>query len=76
MSRIDRDEANAYLDRWSTIARQEALELRATPVETRFRQLSALFSARAFFAPDASAAVETDEVRQRWTRIRAALRDR
>ncbi|MCU0975825.1 MAG: hypothetical protein MUC71_05860 [Steroidobacteraceae bacterium] len=76
MKRIQSDEATAFRERWAMVARQEERELRETPIETRFRQFSALFASRALFAEDPAAAAEQTEVRERWNRIRAALNDR
>ncbi len=72
MKRIHSDEATAFRERWAMVTRQEERELRETPVETKFRQFSALFASRGLFAEDGLAAAERAEVRERWARIRAA----
>lgn len=76
MKRIHRDEAAAFRERWAMVAQQEERELRETPIETKFRQFSALFASRGLFAEDELAAAERAEVHERWSRIRAALNDR
>ena len=39
MARITPTQAAAYLARWRDVSRQEAADLRATPVDVKFRQL-------------------------------------
>ena len=74
MNGIDPAQAAAYLKRWRTVAARERVELRATPLEQKFRQLSALFASRALFPADSRLELEVEEVRERWARIRAAHR--
>lgn len=76
MKRIHSEDAAAFRERWAMVARQEERELRETPIETKFRQFSALFASRGLFADDARAAAERAELQERWSRIRAALSDR
>jgi hypothetical protein len=76
MKRVDSDEAAAWRERWAMVARQEARELRETPIQTKFRQFSALFASRRLFDEDAQAAAEKAAVHDRWSRIRAALNGR
>jgi hypothetical protein len=71
---IDRAQAAAYLNRWQILAAQELADLRSTSLEQKFQQLSALFASRALFPDDAPADPESDAVRDRWARIRAACR--
>jgi hypothetical protein len=76
MKRIHSDDAAAFRERWAMVARQEERELRETPIETKFRQLSALFASRRLFADDAQAAAERARLQSAGARIRAALSDR
>jgi hypothetical protein len=73
MKRIHSEDAAAFRERWAMVARQEERELRETPIETKFRQLSALFASRGLFADDAQAAAERARLQERWSYIRAAL---
>ena len=75
MKRIQSDEAAAFRERSAMVARQEERELRETPIETKFRQFSALFASRGLFDEDPRTAAEKAEVHERWCRIRAALND-
>jgi hypothetical protein len=76
MSKIDREQAAAYRERWVMVTQQEAAELRELPLESKFRQLSALFASRQLFPRDPRDERESAVVRERWTRIRAAYRER
>ena len=76
MSRIQRHEATAYMNRWAAVAQQEARELRETPIETKFRQFNALFEVRNLIEADPRSCEESSRVRERWGRIRSALRER
>jgi hypothetical protein len=73
---IDRSEAAAYLDRWVSMTQRERMELRETSTEQKFRQLSALFASRSLFPADAAVEREREDLRERWNRIRLAVRER
>jgi hypothetical protein len=73
---IEREQAAEYLDRWASVARQEREELQGTSLEVKLRQLGALLASCHLFPPlDADDRGE-DDVRQRWNKIRDALRER
>jgi len=76
MSKLDREQAAAYRERWIMVAQRETAELRELPLESKFRQLSALFASRQLFPPDPKDEQESAEVRERWSRIRATYRER
>lgn len=75
MARITRDHARSYLARWKRLDEAQIRELRATSIETRLRQLSALMASREFFIPDPERQRGVEDVRQRWARIRLAFDD-
>ena len=73
---IDRSDAAAYLDRWVLMTQRERMELRETSTEQKLRQLSALFASRSLFPVDAAVEREREDLRERWHRIRLAVRER
>lgn len=68
------EEAFAYQDRWRQIAEAEAESVRATSLETRLRQLSALMASRELFPVDTLRDSSSDKVRERWLLLRAVDR--
>jgi hypothetical protein len=75
VSAIDRRDAAAYLDRWVSMTQRERMELRDASTEQKFRQLSALFASRALFPVNESLEREREDLRERWHRIRLAVRE-
>jgi hypothetical protein len=73
MSDLTPEQATAYLKRWELVREVEAAELQRTPVEMKFRQLSALMASRGMFADDPQRQPEIELVRERWARLRKAL---
>jgi hypothetical protein len=73
---IEREQAAEYLDRWASVARQEREELKGTSIEVKLRQLGALLASRHLFPPLDADDRCVDDVRERWMRIRDALRER
>ncbi len=75
--RMTKAEGRAYKRRWEAVNRFQIEELRATPVEEKFRQLALLMRvARAWpWTPKQLAleAAEVEQVRARWARLREAL---
>lgn len=74
MAKMTPDEARAYLQRWELLREVEAAELRRTSMETKLRQLAALMAARDVFGPEPDRDTEVLVVRERWARIKQALR--
>jgi hypothetical protein len=74
MPKMTPDEARAYLQRWELLREVEAAELRRTPMETKLRQLAALMAARDVFGPEPDREEQVLLVRERWARIKRALR--
>lgn len=70
MARITPTQAAAYLARWRDVSRQEAADLRATPVDVKFRQLCALLESRAIFPADPDRDARPAALVARWGRIR------
>jgi hypothetical protein len=75
MPQITRTEANAYLARWREVNRQEAADLRATPLDIKFRQLCALMASRAVVPADPDRGANAALVAERWNRIRTYYGD-
>ena len=74
MAKMTPDEARAYLQRWELLREVEAAELRRTSMETKLRQLAALMAARDVFGPEPDREAQVLVVRERWARIKQALR--
>jgi hypothetical protein len=74
MTLIAPKQVRAFLDRWKMVRESGADELRNSSMETRMRQLSALVGSRRLFNVDADRERRVTEVRERWARIRKALR--
>jgi hypothetical protein len=72
-NRISTEEAAAFRARWRAVTGVLQGELRALPIETKLKQLSALLQ----LARQLNWASTDDdaEVRERWNRLRSALRD-
>lgn len=75
MNRIKPEAAAAYIGRWRAISEHHQTEVRASPVEQRLQQLSALFASRSLFEPDPGRAFEAAVLRERWNLIRCNIRD-
>jgi hypothetical protein len=73
---INRCDAAAYLDRWVSMTQRERKELRETSTEQKLHQLSALFASRSLFPVNAAVEREREDLRERWHRIRLAVRER
>ncbi len=73
MAAITREQANAFLARWTVVNQAQIQELQATSIETRLRQLSILMASRELFRPDPDRESHVKDVRERWARIRRAL---
>jgi hypothetical protein len=67
------DEALAYRERWATVEAFEIAELRASTMDAKLRQLSALMASRDLFAADPEREHGTLQVRERWALLRKAL---
>jgi hypothetical protein len=74
MSAITAEQAQNYLDRWKLVHEAEVRGLRNSPLDVKARQLSVLMASRDLFAKDHDRQREVDAVRERWARIRGALR--
>ncbi len=69
------DTAAQLVARWSEVERVETALARAESVESRFRQLNALFEARHLFPADPQRERENDALRGRWQQLREMLGD-
>ena len=67
-------QAQAFAERWERANQAEIEELRASSPELALRQLDALRSAMDLFAWQDDREKETEEVRNRWNRLRARKR--
>jgi hypothetical protein len=73
MAEITPDQARSYFSRWDLVREMETKELQRTSVETKLQQLAALMVSGHLFAPDPNRETQTDQVRERWVRLRKAL---
>lgn len=64
------DTAVRFLARWRLVNDAEIAELRATPIETKLRQLSALMASVTALGWHDALDADTDAVRERWRRLR------
>jgi hypothetical protein len=71
MARLTADQAKEFADRWARVNQAEIDELNATPPEILLRQLDSLRSAVDTFGWREELDKETEEVRDRWNRLRA-----
>lgn len=71
--RITAQEAAAFRARWKVVSGTLRTELRALPIEAKFKQLDAL--ARLARQLNWTSAEDDTEVRARWARLRSALHD-
>jgi hypothetical protein len=74
MRKMTPEEARDYLQRWELLRDVEAAELRRTSPETKLQQLAALMAARDLFGPEPDRDTQILDVRERWARLRRALR--
>jgi hypothetical protein len=74
MTAITPEQAQNYLNRWKLVHEVEVQELRNASLDIKARQLSVLMASRELFREDRERAREVDAVRERWARIRRALR--
>jgi len=74
MAALTAEQAKKYLDRWKLVHEAEIQELRNSAMDVKARQLSVLMASADLFAKDHNRQKEVDVVRERWARIRRALR--
>lgn len=74
MAAITSKDAHNYLNRWNLVREVEARELRGASMEIKARQLAVLMASRDLFNPDQARDQEIIDVRERWAKIRRALR--
>jgi hypothetical protein len=74
MSAMTPEQARAFFERWKLVREVEAAELRHTSMDSKLRQLGALMESRKAFGFDPQRETEAQAVRERWERIRQALR--
>jgi hypothetical protein len=70
MSRVSPQDALAFAQRWKLVRDMAATERQSTPIEIRFRQLSALMASRDLFGAEPDRAASAAAVRDRWSRLR------
>lgn len=73
MEKITATQAREYLDRWKEVHQAQQTLDRATSVDTRLRQLSAMMCSRELFAKDPHREEEVKQLRDHWLRVRAAF---
>lgn len=67
-------QAQNYLDRWKLVHEVEIQELRNASLDLKARQLAVLMASRDLFRGDPDRQKDVDVVRERWAKIRGALR--
>ena len=72
--KITREEARAFRKRWEAVNAAKREELRRMSMEDKLRQLAALMASRDLFSRTEEMREEEAEVRERWNRLRRALR--
>ncbi len=68
--RLTREGAQAFKRRWEAVKAAESEELASTPPAHKFRQVAALFASGEKLGWTETSALEEDQVRQRWARLR------
>lgn len=69
-------EARAWMERWKRVNDFEREELRATPIDTKFRQLAAMMRMARALGWDAESQDDVSRVRALWVRLKKkAARD-
>ncbi len=68
------EQARAYFERWELVRKVETAALRNTSMDSKLRQVAALMESRKAFGLDPQREAETQAVRERWERIRQAMR--
>jgi len=71
-SMISKKEGRAFLRRWRRVNTREIQELRATPMDTKIRQLAALMASVEQLGWTEALREGEAEVRDRWNRLRKA----
>ena len=71
-TRLTRAAARAFRKRWQAVNAAAIEELRATSMAQKFCQLAALMASASEFPWPEFPAAETDQVRDRWQRLRKA----
>lgn len=74
MARLTPAQAKEFADRWKRVNQAEIDELNATSPEILLRQLDSLRSAVDTFGWREELDKETEEVRERWNRLRTLFR--
>lgn len=74
MAKLAPAQAKEFANRWARVNQAEIDELNATPPEVILRQMDALRSAIDTLGWREELDQETEEVRNRWNRLRALLR--
>lgn len=69
-NRLTKGGAQAFRRRWQTVNAAEREELASTPMIQKFHQLSALLMSASKLGWTAAPAVEENQVRERWARLR------
>ena len=72
--RATRKQVRAWMARWSLVNHKEREELRMSPLEMKFRHLTALMASVKAFGWDSALSEGEAEVRERWIRLRSATR--
>jgi hypothetical protein len=72
--KLTRKQAQAYRDRWRLVNAREQAELRSTPIDVKLQQFNTLMAWAREFGWLAELGKGEAQVRERWARLRKALR--
>jgi len=72
---MNKADVQAWRRRWRLVNAFEKQELRATTVETKFRQLAAMMQTALVLNWETSTEAELKALRQRWIRLKRARHD-
>jgi hypothetical protein len=73
MGTVSNEDAQAYLARWQLVREMELAELRRTSMDMKLCQLAALMASRGLFDAHPERELQSQQVRERWARLRQAL---
>lgn len=69
-TRISKDQAAAFRQRWALVEEAERQELQNTSTELRFRQLVSMFDSARALGWATTDETEIEQVRARWAKLR------
>ena len=74
MTSVTPEQARESLNRWKLLGELEIDDLRSASMETKLRQLAVLMASKCLFEDGRKREGYVEELHERWSRIREALR--